>query len=379
MKRIALLGSTGSIGTSTLQVVRHLGPEKLRVVALAAHSRIDLLEEQAKEFAPSLIAVYDKARALELQKRLPHIKVVGGPEGLEEAASASDVDRVLSAIVGSIGLKPTLAAIHAGKDIALANKEALIAGGNLVMAAVREKGVRLLPVDSEHCALFQCLHGEEVSRVRRLILTASGGPFRLYSRQQLQEITVDQALNHPTWKMGPKVTFDCSTLMNKGLEVIEAHWLFGIPVDQIEVVIHPQSLIHSLVEYQDGSMLAQINVPSMTLPIQYALTYPERLPGLLAPYDFVKHGTLQFYPPDFDKFRCLDLAYQAIRKGGSLPCFMNAANEVLVRRFLDRQLSWPEIGEKLETLMNGHRVTPIVHLDDIFEVESEARAKAAQK
>ncbi len=378
MKRIALLGSTGSIGESTLQVVRHLGPEKVQVVALAAHSQIDLLEQQAKEFHPTLIAVYEKARALELQRRLPHIKVVGGAEGVEEVATHPQANMLLSAMVGSVGLRPTLAAIRAGKDIALANKESLIAGGSLIMAAVREKGVRLLPVDSEHSALFQCLNGEDSRRVSRLILTASGGPFRTFTAEQLQEITVDQALNHPTWKMGPKITVDSSTLMNKGLEVIEAYWLFGIPLDQIDVVIHPQSLIHSMVEYVDGSILAQMSAPSMTLPIQYALTYPERLSGRLAPFDFVKHGNLQFYPPDFTKFRCLSLAYQAIRTGGSLPCFMNAANEGLVQRFLIRQLAWPEIAQKLEILMAAHAAAPIAQLEDVLAVESEARARAQQ-
>jgi 1-deoxy-D-xylulose-5-phosphate reductoisomerase len=376
MKRITLLGSTGSIGKSTLEVVRHLGPEKIQVVALAAHSQIDLLEQQAREFNPRLIAVFEESKAAELKRRLPHIQIVSGAEGIEEAATFSEATMVLCALVGSFGLRSTFAAIQAGKDIALANKESLIAGGSLIMEAVREKGVRLLPVDSEHSALFQCLNGEKRSEVRRLILTASGGPFRLFTEQQLREITVDQALNHPTWKMGPKVTLDSSTLMNKGLEVIEAYWLFGIPLDQIEVVIHPQSLIHSMVEYRDGSIIAQVSAPSMTLPIQYALTYPERLPGILKPFDFVKNGTLQFYPPDFSKFRCLSLAYEAIRKGGSLPCFMNAANEVLVQRFLERKLTWTDIAQKLESLMDGHAVAPVTHLQDIFAVENEARTRA---
>lgn len=375
MKRISLLGSTGSIGESTLKVVRHLGPQKLQIAALAAHSQIDLLEQQAKEFSPSLIAVYNKERAQELQKRLPHIRVVAGMEGLEEAACTGEI--LVSAITGSIGLRPTLAAIQAGKDVALANKEALIAGGNLVMEAVRKRGVRLLPVDSEHSALFQCLYGEKIPHVRRLILTASGGPFRSYTDEQLQDIRVDQALAHPTWKMGPKITIDSSTLMNKGLEVIEAYWLFGIPLDQIQVVIHPQSLIHSMVEYRDGSIKAQMSVPSMTLPIQYALTFPDRCEGLLEPFDFVKHGTLQFYAPDTTRFRCLDLAYQAIRKGGSLPCFMNASNEVLVQRFINGQIGWPAIAQKLERLMERHSVAPIVHLNDIVHVESEARERAS--
>ncbi|MCE5316196.1 MAG: 1-deoxy-D-xylulose-5-phosphate reductoisomerase [Parachlamydia sp.] len=377
MKRIAILGSTGSIGESTLKVVRHLGPEKLKVVTLASHSQIDLLEKQAREFEPELVAVYNKDKAQELKSRIPHIKVVGGIEGIEEAATHPYVDQVVSAITGSIGLRPAIAAICAGKNLALANKEPLVAAGQYFMSLARKHGVTILPVDSEHSALFQCLHGENPKTVRRLILTASGGPFRFYTDQQLGEITVEGALQHPNWKMGPKITIDCSTLMNKGLEVIEAHWLFGIPLDQIEVIVHPQSLIHSLVEYVDGSTLAQISEPSMVLPIQYALTYPERLPGMLAPFDFIKNSTLQFYAPDLKRFRCLDLAYQAVRQGGSLPCFMNAANEVLVQRFVNREIGWLEIGARLETLMERHEVIPIAGLEDIDHVEAKARSEAS--
>lgn len=376
MKCIALLGSTGSIGESTLKVVRHLGPEKLKIVALATNSQIDLLEKQAREFEPGIVAVYNKDKARELQSRLPHIKVVGGIEGIEEAATYAPVDQVVSAITGSIGLRPAVAAIRAGKDLALANKEPLVAAGQFVMSLAKQHGVTLLPIDSEHSALFQCLRGENAKTVRRLILTASGGPFRLYTQQQLGEVTVDQALQHPNWKMGPKITIDSSTLMNKGLEVIEAHWLFGIPLDQIEVVIHPQSLVHSLVEYQDGSMLGQISEPAMILPIQYALTYPERLPGLFAPFDFIKNSTWQFYAPDLKKFRCLDLAFQAVRSGGSLPCFMNAANEVLVQRFANREISWLDIGNRLETLMEKHSIIPIRGLEDVDHVERAARSQA---
>lgn len=378
MKRIAILGSTGSIGVSTLNVVRHLGPEKFEVVALAAHSQIDLLQQQAEEFNPALLAVYDKDAARELQRRLPQRKVVAGMEGIDEAAAYPSAEMVVSAMSGTVGLKPTLAAIQAGKDIALANKESLVSAGSLVMALVRQKGVRLLPIDSEHSALFQCLNGEDPKKVRRLILTASGGPFRNLDFGQLQSVTVDQALQHPTWRMGPKVTIDSSTLMNKGLEVIEAHWLFGLPLDQIQVVIHPQSLIHSLIEFVDGSMMAQVSEPSMILPIQYALTYPERLPGLLPPFDFLKNCTMQFFQPDREKFRCLDLAFQAARCGGTLPCYMNAANEVLVNRFIGRAISWPEIGQKLESLMTRHHVQKVAHLEDVVNTEIEARAHAIE-
>lgn len=378
MKKIAILGSTGSIGDSTLKVVRHLGPERFQVVALAAHSQIDLLEQQAREFQPELIAVYNRTRAQELQQRLPHIKVVGGEEGIDEVASHSSAQMVISAMSGTVGLKPTLAAIIAGKDVALANKESLVSAGSLVMELARQKNVRILPIDSEHSALFQCLNGEDKQKVRRLILTASGGPFRTMNMHELHQVTVDQALQHPTWRMGPKVTIDCSTLMNKGLEVIEAHWLFDIPIDKIEVVIHPQSLVHSFVEFVDSSLLAQVSVPSMTLPIQYAMTYPERLPGLLPPFDFLKNGHMQFFQPDKEKFRCLDLAFHAAREGGSLPCYMNAANEVLVNRFIGKAISWPEIGQKLESLMARHGVGPILHLEDVASVEAEARAQAEQ-
>lgn len=378
MKRVAILGSTGSIGLSTLKVINHLGPSHFKVAALAAHSNIDLLEQQAKEFAPTLIAVYDKDKARQLQARLPHITVLGGMEGIEAAASYDKADFVVSAMTGTLGLLPTIAAIRAGKNIGLANKESLVSGGEIVMALAQRHGVRILPIDSEHSALFQCLNGEDPKTIRRLVLTASGGPFRTLSDEQLQSITPERALQHPTWVMGPKVTIDSSTLMNKGLEVIEAHWLFGVPVDKIEVVVHPQSIIHSLIEFVDLSMMAQMGVPSMITPIQYALTYPQRLPGLLQPFDFMKNGTLQFLSPDTGRFRCLSLAYQALRSGGSLPCFMNAANEVLVQRFLTKQIAWPQISAKLERLMEAHPRHAIQSIDDVLAVDHQARQEANQ-
>lgn len=377
MKRIAILGSTGSIGTSTLQIARHLKDE-FQITALAAKSNIDLLEQQALEFSPKLIAVYDTQKAIELQKRLPSIEVLAGMEGLEALASYSDVDFVVSAMTGTLGLAPTLAAIKAGKNIGLANKEALVSGGALVMSLARKHGVSLIPIDSEHSAIFQCLQGSKTSEVRRIILTSSGGPFRTYSQDKLHNITVEQALCHPTWKMGPKVTIDSSTLMNKGLEVIEAHWFFGVPVDQIEVIIHPQSIIHSMVEFIDSSMMAQMSVPNMMVPIQYAMTYPDRQQGLLQPYDFVKNSSLQFFQPDFENFRCLKLAYDAIRQGGTLPGYMNAANEVLVSRFLDRQIGWKDIALKLELLMCRHSIENITSIDDVLEVDHQARVEAKE-
>jgi 1-deoxy-D-xylulose-5-phosphate reductoisomerase len=375
MKNITILGSTGSIGVNALNVVRHLKGQ-FRVIALAAKSNIDLLEQQAREFDPELIAVYQEEKAIELQKRVPHIEVVGGPEGLLEAASHASSQLVISAMSGTLGLAPTVAAIQAGKNIGLANKESLVSGGSLIMSLVKKHGVQLIPIDSEHSALFQCLNGEDPKKIHRMILTASGGPFRTWSIEQISKTTVEQALNHPTWRMGPKVTIDCSTLMNKGLEVIEAHWLFNIPVEQLEVVIHPQSFVHSMIEFTDGSIMAQLGNPNMIIPIQYAMTYPERQPGMLAKFDFTKMYEFQFYPPDYNKFRCLSLAFDAIKQGGSLPCYMNAANETLVHRFLNKEISWQQIGIKLEKAMTAHQSKNIQSLDDVFEVDVQARAEA---
>lgn len=375
MKKITLLGSTGSIGQSTLQVVKHLSTE-LQIVALAAHSNIDLLEQQIREFHPEIVAVYDETQAKILKQRVPTQKILVGSEGLNEVAAYPKSDIVLSAIAGTLGLEPTLSAIQAKKTIALANKEALISGGELVVKLAKENNVTILPVDSEHSALFQCLKQERPQDVHRLILTASGGPFRTFHEEQLKSVTPEEALRHPNWKMGPKVTIDCSTLMNKGLEVIEAHWLFDIPYHQIEVIIHPQSIIHSMVEFTDRSILAQMSVPTMLVPIQYALTYPERRPGLMKPFDFIQNNTLQFQVPDLNKFRCLHLAFEAIKEGSSLPCYMNAANEVLVNRFLKREIGWMEIGERLEKLMSRHKKNPILSIEAILEIDKSARHEA---
>lgn len=375
-KKIAILGSTGSIGCSSLEVIRHLGQEEYSVVALAAHSNIDLLEAQAKEFNPKLIAVYDVKKAAELQRRLPAVQVVAGIEGVNAVAAFDDADLVISALVGTLGLIPTVAAIKAKKNIALANKEVLVSGGALVISLAKEYGVEILPVDSEHSAIFQCLNGERREEVQRLILTASGGPFRDFSSEQLEKITVADALNHPTWKMGPKVTIDSSTLMNKGLEVIEAHWLFGIAPENIDVVIHPQSVIHSMVEYRDGSVIAQMSKPTMHLPIQYALTYPERSKGMIGAFDFKKYATLEFFTPDVERFRCLKLAFDSIVEGQSMPCFMNAANEVLVERFLKGKISWRMISQKLDMLMSKHNKISIHAIEDVVHVDHEARVLA---
>lgn len=377
MKRITLLGSTGSIGQSTLEVVRHL-KESFEITALAAQENITLLEAQAKEFHPQLIAVFNEEKGKLLQTKLPHIPIVFGMEGLKTVASMTNADMVVSAISGTLGLQPTVAALLAGKSLALANKESLVSGGSLVMKIAKEKGVSILPIDSEHNAIFQCLNGEKRSSVSRLILTSSGGPFRNFSEQELKHVTPDQALRHPTWKMGPKVTIDSSTLMNKGLEVIEAHHLFDVPLSKIEVVIHPQSLIHSMVEFVDNSILAQMGAPSMITPIQYALTYPHRTQGMLQPFDFIKHNKLEFFKPNFQLFRCLSLAFEAAKTGGSLPCYMNAANEILVHRFLSGEISWIQISTYLEQLMENHKVCPADSLEAILNIDKEAREEAKQ-
>lgn len=376
-KRIALLGSTGSIGVNTLNVSRHLA-EEIKVEAIAAHSNIDLLEKQALEFRPSLVAVFDETKARELQKRLPHYNVMAGLEGLKAAASCSQVDFVVSAMVGTLGLVPTLEAIEAGKNVGLANKEALVSGGALVMERARKRGCKILPIDSEHSAIFQCLEGENQSAVRRLILTASGGPFRNHTPEQLAAVTVEEALGHPTWKMGAKITVDCSTLMNKGLEMIEARWLFDIEPSRIDVVIHPQSVIHSMVEFVDGSIIAQLSQPSMIVPIQYAMTYPKRFKSTHPAFDFTKSTNLQFSPPEPNKFRCLQLAYDALKEGGSMPGYMNAANEELVKAFLAGKLSWTEIALKLEELMQRHSIQNPESLEAILTIDELARKDVAE-
>jgi len=374
-KRIALLGSTGSIGQSTLRVVRHL-PDDLEIATLAAKSNIELLYEQALEFSPKLIAVHDEVQALRLQKRLPHIPVLAGMEGIQAAASFEGADYAMLAMTGSAGLLPAVAAIESGKQIGLANKEVLVCGGEWISSLAKKKGVHLLPVDSEHCALHQCLKGEKKSSVRRLILTASGGALRDKTLEELKRVTLQDALAHPNWQMGAKVTIDCTTLMNKGLEMIEARFLFDIEPERIEAVIHPQSRIHSCVEFIDGSVMAQIADPDMVLPIQYALTYPERKQGMLKPYDFLKNGTLTFYPPDHERFPCLQLALDSLKAGKSYPCFLNAANEILVDRFVKGKIPWTAIGEKLEKLISSHQPKDVLTLEAILAVDADARRRA---
>lgn len=374
-KKIAVLGSTGSIGRSTLNVVRSC-PDKMQVAALAACSNITLLQEQIHEFHPEIVAVYDEEKARCLKKIFPNLKIVSRMEGLCEVACFASVTYVVCAMTGSVGIRPTAAAIKAGKTIGLANKEVLVSAGSYIMQLAKEHQVDIIPIDSEHSAIFQCLQGNSLKSVRRLILTASGGPFLNTPDEELNSITLDKALNHPTWQMGSKITIDSSTLMNKGFEVIEAHFLFDMPLDKIEVVIHPQSIIHSFVEYIDGSCLAQMSEPTMMIPIQYALTYPERQPSLMKPFDFTKAFSLQFFPPDVRKFRCLALAFEALTRGGSAPCYLNAANEELVKRFCQKEIGWHEIGEKLEKLLLNHKVEHVSDVELLLEIDEEARKEA---
>lgn len=375
MKKICILGSTGSIGSSTLKVVRDSN-NLYKIFALAAHSNIDELEKQAIEFKPKIIAVFDEKKANELKKRLPGIKIVSSVEGLIEVATHPDVDFVMSAISGSIGLIPTIEAIKTKKVIGLANKEVLVAAGELVNQLIERHQTSLIPVDSEHSAIFQCLKNEKPSSIKRLIITASGGPFLKHSMEQLKNIVLEDALKHPNFKMGKKITVDSSTMMNKGLEVIEAYHLFNISEKQIDVVVHPQQIIHSLVEFIDGSILAQISEPSMEVPIRYALSYPNREKSNIQNFDFVKNSTLTFLKPDFEKFLCLSLALQALKIKKSMPCFMNKANEILVARFLKNEISWLDISKKLEKLMSFHTPGNLIDLSSISDVEKEAIQKA---
>ncbi len=373
MTNIAILGSTGSIGRSSLEVIAAL-PDRFRVTVLTAHRNVTLLKEQIARFHPRVVVVSDRQTADDLALSIDGAtKILVGDFGLVEAVQRPDVDLVISALVGFVGLVPTLRAIEAGKHVALANKETLVVGGELIMDAVRQHGVRLLPVDSEHSAILQCIQGESVSAIRRLILTASGGPFRDLPIDQFHHITKDQALAHPTWRMGNKITIDSATLMNKGLEVIEAYWLFGLPKERIEVIIHPQSIIHSMVEFVDGSVKAQLGVPDMRIPIQYALTYPERASTLSPTLDFSRNGTLTFSNPDTTRFRCLTLAYDALQTGGTAPAVLNAANEVAVQMFLRGKIGFSDIPALINSALCDHE--PIEHpmLDDLLEVDRITR------
>lgn len=378
MKCISLLGSTGSIGVNVLEVVRKF-PERYKVVALAAGTNVELLTSQVEEVDPEIISVIDEERVAALKERLPsryHNRIVWGVEGNKEVAAFSSADVTISAIVGAAGLLPTLAAINAGKNIGLANKETLVMAGKIVMSKVREKGVQLLPVDSEHSAIFQVLEGSRKTDLKKIILTASGGPFRGKSLNELRKVTKDQALNHPNWEMGRKISIDSATLMNKGLEVIEARWLFDVTADKIDVVVHPQSIVHSLVEYQDGSVLAQLGIPDMKIPIAYALSYPARLPLQLPALQLAQCANLEFLEPDYICFPALKLAFDALREGGVMPAVLNAANEVAVAAFLDSRIHFLEIAETVRRTMDIVNQGCEDSLEDILQADSNARRVA---
>ncbi|MGK2943963.1 MAG: 1-deoxy-D-xylulose-5-phosphate reductoisomerase [Desulfuromonadales bacterium] len=377
MKRLAILGSTGSIGVSTLEIVAEY-PNHFRVVALTAGRNLALLEEQIVRFCPEVVAVPDQENAHRLKERIGAVgpRVLCGTEGLIECAAGSPADMVVSAIVGAAGLEPTLAAIEAGRDVALANKETLVIAGELVMAAVARSGCRLFPVDSEHSAIFQSLEGHRKSDVRRLILTASGGPFRNWSLDDLQDVTPQDALAHPNWTMGRKITIDSATMMNKGLEVIEAHWLFDVPVDDIAVHIHPESIVHSMVEYVDGALIAQLGIPDMKTPIAYALTYPERLTLNLPALDLCRLSQLNFAVPNSQCFPCLGLAYDAIRRGGTTPAVLNAANELAVEAFLQGKIAFLDIPRIIGKVVAMHINTEASSLEQILAADMWARQTA---
>lgn len=373
MKRIAILGSTGSIGTQTLDVVRN--NSDMKVTAVSAYRSTDLLEKQIREFAPEIAVLYDEAAAKDLKSRVSdtETKVLSGMDGLVELASMANSDILVTAVVGMIGIRPTLAGIAAGKDIALANKETLVTAGHLVMKSAQEHHVQILPVDSEHSAIFQCLHGEDRGSIHRLLITASGGPFRGMKTEQLSRMTPEDALKHPTWSMGRKITIDSATLVNKGLEVMEAHWLFGVTLDQIQVVVQPQSIIHSMVEFEDGAVMAQLGSPDMRLPIQYALCYPERryLPGKRL--DFETLTGIEIDRPDMETFRGLPMAIEAAKTGGSMPTVFNAANEEAVGLFLDHRIGFLDIYRIIQESMDRAGVIPDPGLDDILAVEKDTR------
>ena len=371
MKRIALLGSTGSIGTQTLDVVRHY-PEDFRVTALAASSNIEMLEKQIREFKPKMAVVYNEAKAAELKLRVRdlEIDILSGMDGLLAAATEASADIVLTAVVGMIGIRPTIAAIEAGKDIALANKETLVTAGHLIMPLAKEKGVKILPVDSEHSAIFQSLQGENRGQIHKILLTASGGPFRGKTLEDMQNVRVEDALRHPNWVMGRKITIDSATMVNKGLEVIEARWLFDVGLDKIQVVVHPESVIHSMVEFDDSAVIGQLGTPDMRLPIQYALFYPDRKPLHGEWLDLFALGTLHFEKPDLEVFRGLKLAYEALETGGSMTTVFNAANERAVAKFLDRKIQFLDIPEIIGEAMEKHTAITSPSLEQILDTEA---------
>lgn len=381
MKRITILGSTGSIGRSALEVISSY-KDRFKVVALTAKSNINLLKKQIYDFSPEIVAVENRESACKLKKALGkknnYIKVLAGTEGVLHVAGYDKTDFVLSAIVGSAGLFPTLTAIKAGKTIGLANKEALVMAGNIVMLEAKKNKCKILPVDSEHSAIFQCIEGYKTSDVKKIILTASGGPFLKKFKDNMDDISPSDALKHPRWKMGKKITIDSATLMNKGFEIIEAHYLFNLPVDDIKVIIHPESIIHSIVEFRDRSCIAQLSYPDMKGPIAYALAYPERLNDIVPELEFSKVGSLTFLKPDYKRFPCLLYAYQAIKAGGTMPCVLNAANEIAVSAFLNGMIRFTDISTVIKKTMNKHKIMSNNKIDTIIEADIWAREKAKE-
>ena len=378
MKKLAVLGSTGSIGISTLSVVERF-PDQFRIVALAAGKNLAKLKEQVIRFQPEIVSLASEKDASDLRLQLPHFRgeILWGERGLDAVATHPEAEMVMAALVGAAGLAPTLSAIRARKTIALANKEALVISGELMTREAKRYGVRILPVDSEHNAIFQALHGHQRTQVKRIILTASGGPFLHRPAKELIAISIAEALQHPTWKMGSKITIDSATLMNKGLEVIEARWLFDLPPEQVSVIVHPQSIVHSMVEYIDGSVLAQLGIPDMTIPISYILAYPERLPlEHLPALDLASAAQLTFFQPDFERFPCLQLAYRALQQGGTYSAVLNAANEIAVESFLAGQIRFPDIAELNERVLQSHQSQSVVDLGVLLEADRWAREQA---
>ncbi len=377
MKKIVILGSTGSIGVTALKVIRQ-NPEKYKVVGLTAGRNVHLLLEQITEFKPKAVAVLHEKDSMWLKDKLQdqNIEIYSGEEGFVKVATMADSDIVISSIMGAAGLVPTFSAIKAGKDIALANKETMVMAGPIVVEEVKKRGVFIIPVDSEHSAIFQSIQGHPKEDIKRIILTASGGPFKDASLEEMANVTPEQALKHPNWKMGKKITIDSATMMNKGLEVIEARWLFDIPADKIDILVHPQSIIHSMVEYKDGSIIAQLGIPDMAIPISYALSYPHHIKNDLPPLELDKIRTLSFERPDFKRFRCITLAYDAIKIGGSMPAVMNGANEVAVEAFLRKEIGFLDIPAIIEKVMAVHEPFPIDSIASVIEADRWARQKA---
>jgi 1-deoxy-D-xylulose-5-phosphate reductoisomerase len=377
VRRLSILGSTGSIGKNTLEVISG-HPDKFRVVALAARNNIELLEEQVNTFMPEVVAVFNEEATERMKKIGLPVKILTGMDGLVEAATLAETDMVVSAVVGSDGLLPTHAATKAGKDIALATKEALVMAGKIVMSEAAARGVKILPVDSEHSSVFQCLNGRSMDEVEKVILTASGGPFLRKSSSDLATVTPSAALRHPNWSMGKKISIDSATLMNKGLEVIEAFWLFDLPLEKIDVILHPQSIIHSMVKFVDGSVMAHMSMPDMKGPISYALSYPDRFENVLQVLDLAKIGELTFEDPDMDKYPSLNLTYNALKTGGTMPCVLNAANEVAVEAFLDEKIPFTEITSIVDRTMADHDVSEGRSIDEVMSVSEWAKQRAGE-